>query len=74
MRQDPSDERMPTATLPAEGRPDLGLPGADTPAPRPDAHDELPERLGKRIEREPVGIATGESDLLPDVEPPDAQA
>lgn len=74
MIQDPNDERTPTATFPAEGRPDLGRPGADTPAPRTDPHDELPERLAKRIEREPVGIATGEPDLLPDVEPPDAQA
>lgn len=73
MSHDQNDAPTPTATFPAEGRPDLGLPGADTPEPGKDSHDELPERLGERIERKPVGIATGEPDLLPDVEVPEAE-
>ena len=57
---------------PAEGRPDLGIPGADHPAPAPDRVDELPERLGERIERGPTGgVVTGEPDLLPDVKVPE---
>ena len=57
---------------PAEGRPDLGIPGADHPAPAPDRQDELPERLGERMERGPKGgVATGEPDLLPNVEVPE---
>lgn len=73
MPQDPNDMSPPTATFPAEGRPDLGLPGADQPDPPKGSEDDLPERLGERIEREPVGIATGEPDLLPDVEIPDGK-
>jgi len=74
---------------PAEGRDDLGLPGAELPGPdrpaadRPDfpgadwpgqpapETDELPEQLGRRISEGPgSGIAAGEPDVLPDVEPP----
>ena len=56
---------------PAEGRPDLGLPGADHPKPGPDRDDDLPERLGERIEHGPTdGVASGEPDLLPNVEVP----
>jgi hypothetical protein len=58
---------------PADSRPDLDLPGANRPETQPDPDDQLPERLGERIAREPDGIATGEPDLLPNVEVPDAQ-
>ena len=70
MRPEPID---PTGAEPAEGRPDLGLPGADLPDPTPDRNDDLPERLGERITEGPgEGIATGEPDLLPNVEVPEA--
>lgn len=71
---DRPQERTPTPIDPAEGRPDMHLPGADQPAPAPDREDELPQRLGERIENGPgKGIATGEPDLLPDVEVPESQ-
>ena len=53
---------------PAEGRPDLGLPGADELDEMPGRENELPERLGERIAGDDRGIATGEPDLKPDVE------
>ena len=57
---------------PAEGRPDLGIPGADRQGPMGDRNDDLPERLGKRIENgSSSGIAPGEPDLVPDVEVPE---
>jgi len=57
---------------PAEGRPDLGNPGADRPDALPGREDDLPERLGKRIYGGgDQGIASGEPDLRPDVEIPD---
>jgi hypothetical protein len=57
---------------PAEGRPDLGIPGADRPDATPGPEDELPERLSERIYGGGAqGIATGESDLKPDVEVPE---
>jgi hypothetical protein len=67
---------------PAEGPPAMDLPGADRPEPRPeppnapDAPDapetERPERLGERIEHGlGAGIASGEPDLVPDVEVPE---
>jgi hypothetical protein len=57
---------------PVEGRPDLGLPGADRPEIPPDPQDDLPERLGQRIENgSSSGLATGEPDVLPDVEVPE---
>jgi hypothetical protein len=57
---------------PAEGRPDLGIPGADRPDVPPDRNDDLPERLGQRIENgSSSGLATGEPDVLPDVEVPE---
>jgi hypothetical protein len=55
---------------PAEGRPDLGIPGADVPEREPDREDELPERLSERIYGGDGGIASGEPDLKPDVEVP----
>jgi hypothetical protein len=59
-------------TDPAEGRPDLGLPGADRQVP-PGKDDDLPERLGERIKNgSSSGLATGEPDVLPDVEVPEA--
>jgi hypothetical protein len=62
---DPGDD-------PAEGRPDLGLPGADNQGPMTDRNDDLPERLGKRIENGSTsGIAPGEPDVVPDVEVPE---
>jgi len=57
---------------PAEGRPDLGIPGADRPDTQPGREDELPERLSERIYGgSGQGVATGEPDLKPDVEVPD---
>ena len=68
---DAPEERTPPMD-PAEGRPDMNLPGADRPNPAPDREAGLPERLGERIERGPgEGIATGEPDLLPNVEVPE---
>ncbi len=67
------DGPVPTGDEPAEGRPDMDLPGADRPNPAPDPSDELPERLGRRIEDGPGGGITGEPDLLPNVEVPEAQ-
>jgi hypothetical protein len=68
----PSDPLNPNE--PAEGRPDMDLPGADRPNPAPDREDDLPERLGERIEAGPGGgIASGEPDLLPNVEVPETQ-
>ena len=55
---------------PAEGRPDLGIPGADHPTELPGREDDLPERLGERISGDDQGLATGEPDLKPDVEVP----
>jgi hypothetical protein len=56
---------------PAEGAPKMEFPGADTDLPA-DRNDDLPERLGERIESGPDrGMATGEPDLLPDVDPPE---
>jgi hypothetical protein len=68
----PNDPLSPNE--PAEGRPDMNLPGADHPTPAPDRQDELPERLGERIQSGPgEGIAAGEPDLLPNVEVPETQ-
>lgn len=73
MRPEATDGSETAGLNPAEGRPDLGIPGADHPDPTPDRNDDLPERLGKRIEDGPsTGIATGEPDLLPNVEVPEA--
>ena len=58
---------------PAEGRPDLGIPGADRPEALPGREDELPERLGKRISGGPgQDVAGGEPDIRPDVEIPES--
>ena len=57
---------------PAEGQPDLGIPGADRPVVPPGPQDDVPERLGQRIENgSSSGLATGEPDVLPDVEVPE---
>ena len=62
---DDSVQRPTPGDLPAEGRSDLGFPGADR-------DDDLPERLGERIENgSSSAIATGGPDVLPDVEPPE---
>jgi hypothetical protein len=65
-----------TARPPAEGRSDLDLPGANREPELPDGPSDpqadLPERLGRRIEGQDDGIASGEPDLLPDVEVADA--
>lgn len=58
---------------PAEGRPDLGIPGADRPDAPPSREDELPEQLSDRIYGGDEGLASGEPDLKPDVEVPDEQ-
>jgi hypothetical protein len=71
MRPEPRQPARPPGD-PAEGRPDLGLPGDDRPDVTPGREDELPGRLGQRIYgREGQGVATGEPDLKPDVEVPD---
>jgi hypothetical protein len=73
---------------PIDGKPDMNLPGADHPKPAPDQRapdqpapdqrapdqdDDKPERLGERIAEGPGGaIASGEPDLLPNVEVPEA--
>jgi hypothetical protein len=73
MRPEPTDASETPAMDPAEGRPDLGIPGADHPDPAPDRDADLPERLGKRIQEPPgKGIAADEPDLLPNVEVPEA--
>jgi hypothetical protein len=57
---------------PAEGRPDLGIPGADRQDVPPGPQDDLPERLGERIENgSSSAIAPGEPDVVPDVEVPE---
>ena len=67
-----ADGGMSGGTDPAEGPPDLGLPGADR-RDAPQGHeDDLPERLGQRIENgSSSGLAAGEPDVLPDVEVPE---
>jgi hypothetical protein len=57
---------------PAEGPPDMDLPGADGPVPMHDPDADMPQRLGERIDDKAGGIASGEPDLLPDVDMPDA--
>ena len=80
MREQPGDnvtDTGPTGTggiggEPAEGRPDLGIPGADRQGPLTDRNDDLPERLGERIENgSSSGIAPGGTDLVPDVQVPE---
>lgn len=72
MHQNPNDPATPTID-PPEVQPDIHLPGAERPEPLADPEASLPQRLGERIGLEPSGIAPGESDLLPDVEVPNAQ-
>jgi hypothetical protein len=78
MRPDPNavsttDSGTGAGGDPAEGRPDLGIPGADRPELPPDPDEELPERLGERIYGgSGQGIATGEPDIKPDVEIPES--
>jgi hypothetical protein len=71
---DRDSNTRPTSVEPAEGRPDLGIPGAgrpdELPNQLPGRDDELPERLGERISGDDRGIASGEPDLKPDVEVP----
>lgn len=80
MRDQPGDNLTdigPTGTGglggdPAEGRPDLGIPGADRQGPSTDPGDDLPEQLGRRIENgSSSGTAPGEPDLAPDVVVPE---
>lgn len=84
MRDAPTDPKRPytdipedptnTPIEPGEGQPDMNLPGANRPSPQPDPEDDLPQRLGERIADGPgSGIATGETDLLPNTEVPQAQ-
>lgn len=64
MQQRPSDVGTPT-------EPDFGIPGTDGEVP-PDRNDDLPERLGQRIENgSSSGIVPGEPDVVPDVEVPE---
>jgi hypothetical protein len=67
-----TDAASTGGTSPAEGRPDLGLPGADRQDAPEGSQDDLPEKLGQRIENgSSSGLATGEPDVLPDVEVPE---
>lgn len=68
---DPSDRDQPTppGDEPADGEPKMEFPGEDPEFPA-DRNDDLPQRLGERIDSGPDGIASGEPDLLPNVEPP----
>ena len=64
----------PDPIEPVEDQPAMNLPGAERPNPAPDREADLPQRLGERIERGPGdGIASGEPDLLPNVEIPETQ-
>jgi hypothetical protein len=78
-----TDQTSPRGSDPAEGRPDVGGPGANreaSPDPEPPTQeapgapeDDAPARLGERIQDGPGGgIAAGEPDLLPNVETPDS--
>ena len=72
--QSERDTSNESSGQPAEGRPDLGIPGADRddpPGATPGREDDLPERLGERIYGGAQGIATGEPDVKPDVEVPE---
>jgi hypothetical protein len=72
-RDNITDNPGPEEVDPAEGRPDLGIPGADQQDVPQDRNADLPERLGQRIENgSSSGLATGGSDVLPDVEVPEA--
>lgn len=76
MRQPTSETQPNLEPDPAEGRPDMDLPGADHPDARPEVPEtpdaDLPERLGERIANGPGGgVASGEPDLLPDVDVPE---
>jgi hypothetical protein len=73
MRETNPGRSETTGREPAEGRPDLELPGADRGRELPDTPDaDLPQRLGERIQDGPgPGIASGEPDLVPDVEVPE---
>lgn len=78
MRQDPNEPTTPTIDPPEdrpnpEDHPDMGLPGVDDHGPQVDPQDDLPQRLGERIGQGPSGLASGEPDLLPNVEVPTAQ-
>lgn len=69
--QHQNDEPDVPGREPAEGRPDLNLPGADRePEPENPASD-LPQRLGDRIENGPGAGVAGEPDLVPDIEVPE---
>ena len=70
---DLAGERPTPGSQPAEGAPDSRLPGADRGSGLPGTNDdELPQRLGERIENgSSSSIAPGGSDVLPDVEPPE---
>ena len=69
---EPTSAGDPAGQDPAEGRPDMGIPGADRQDVPSDRNADLPERLGQRIENgSSSGLATGEPDVLPDVEVPE---
>jgi hypothetical protein len=72
MRTPISDPPARPPLDPAECRPDMDLPGADGPGPMHDPDADMPQRLGERIDDKAGGIASGEPDLLPDVDVPDA--
>jgi hypothetical protein len=72
--RDQNDATATPGREPAEGRPDMNIPGADRDDREPPdgPNSDLPERLGERVENKPgSGIASGEPDLVPDVEVPE---
>jgi hypothetical protein len=76
MRQPTTDTPRNPDPEPAQRRLEMDLPGADHPDRRPDQPDapdaDLPQRLGERIASGPGGaVASGEPDLLPDVDVPE---
>lgn len=72
MRDDMSDIAR-SGSDPAEGRPDMGIPGADRQDVPPGPEEDLPERLGERIYPDGgQGVATGTPDVKPDVEVPES--
>ncbi|HXI46717.1 MAG TPA: hypothetical protein VNH13_10480 [Candidatus Acidoferrales bacterium] len=72
------DRQTATPLDPAEGRDDLGLPGADRARPDVDLPRHDPDDPYGDPDATPLGVAQptrdlkGQPDVLPDVEPPEA--
>ncbi len=70
MRTPISDPHEQVPDDQAEGRPEMRFPGANVPEPTSNPDAELPQRLAERIDDKAGGIASGEPDLLPDLDVP----